>query len=90
MGEEVEKLTRKLLENREEFFDKTNTLNSDGMRLLNKIIKLALSNYPQLRKLASKTRKKPTLENVTKLAEEIGRARESKKTTQAENKSRKD
>lgn len=86
MSEEVENLTRKLLENREEFFDKTNTLNSDGMRLLNKIIKLTISNYPQLRKLASKTRKKPTLENVVKLAEEIARVCESRKAAQAENK----
>ncbi|MEM1604395.1 MAG: hypothetical protein QXZ48_05840 [Zestosphaera sp.] len=71
MSKEVENLIRKLLTNREEFFDKTNTLNSDGRRLLNKILKLVLSNHPELRGLATKTRKNPTLENVTKLAEEI-------------------
>lgn len=71
MSEEVKNLVEKLITNREEFFDKTNTLNSDGRRLLNKIIKLVLAEYPELRKLASKTRKKPTLENVIKLANEI-------------------
>lgn len=80
MSNEVESLVRKLLENKERFFDKTNTLNSDGRRLLNKIIKLTLSNHPELRKLASKTRKNPTIENVIKLAEEIVRARKTKKT----------
>lgn len=80
MSEEVENLLRKLLTKREEFFDKTNTLNSDGRRLLNKIIKLILSNRPELRKLATKTRKNPTLENVARLAEEILSMRKSEKT----------
>lgn len=80
MSEEVENLVRKLLTNRGEFFDKTNTLNSDGRRLLNKIIKLVLSNHPELRRLATKTRKNPTLENVAKLAEEILSTLEPEKT----------
>ncbi|MFN3268343.1 MAG: hypothetical protein ACK416_03680 [Zestosphaera sp.] len=80
MSEEVKNLVEKLITNREEFFDKTNTLNSDGRRLLNKIIKLVLAEYPELRKLASKTRKNPTLENVIKLADEI-RSRVSSERT---------
>ncbi|MEO3993219.1 MAG: hypothetical protein QN229_02770 [Desulfurococcaceae archaeon TW002] len=80
MSEEVRNLVERLLTNKEEFFDKTNTLNSDGRRLLNKIIKLVLSKYPELRKLASKTRKNPTLENVIKLADEI-RSRASRERT---------
>ncbi len=80
MSEEVKSLVEKLITNRKEFFDKTNTLNSDGRRLLNKIIKLVLAEYPELRKLASKTRKNPTLENVIKLADEI-RSRVSQEKT---------
>ncbi|MCC6032888.1 MAG: hypothetical protein LM561_02265 [Desulfurococcaceae archaeon] len=80
MSTEVDNLVRRLLTRREEFFDKSNVLNSDGRRLLNKVIRMVLSEYPELRKLASKTRKNPTLENVTRLAEEITRVRELKKS----------
>jgi len=80
MSAEVDNLVRRLLTRREEFFDKSNVLNSDGRRLLSKIIRTVLSEYPELRKLASKTRKNPTLENVTKLVEEITRVRELKKS----------
>lgn len=79
MRKEVENLVRRLLTSKEEFFDKTNTLNSDGRRLLNKIIKLVLSDHPELRRLASKTRKNPTLENVIRFADEIMNARKSEK-----------
>ncbi len=80
MSTEVDNLIRKLLTRREEFFDKSNVLNSDGRRLLSKIIRMVLSEYPELRKLASKTRKNPTLENITKLVEEITHVRELKKS----------
>jgi hypothetical protein len=82
MSTELENLIRKLLTRREVFFDKTNVLNSDGRRLLNKIIRMVLREYPELRKLVSKTRKNPTLENVIKLAEEITHMRELKSHTQ--------
>ncbi len=71
MSKEAKKLMTKLLSNKSSFFDKNNVLNSDGRRLLSKVIKLTLRERPELRGILSKTRKNPTLDNVMRLAEEL-------------------
>ncbi|MEM2022014.1 MAG: hypothetical protein QXP80_07310, partial [Zestosphaera sp.] len=70
MSKEARTLVVKLLSDRRRFFDKNNVLNSDGRRLLSKVIKLVLRDRPELRDFLSKVRRDPTLDNVMRLAEE--------------------
>lgn len=72
MSSEVRDLLIKLLRNRSAFFDKNYVLNSDGRRLLNKVLKLLLRERPELQGVAGKIRRNPTYENVLRLAEEVG------------------
>lgn len=72
MSSEVRSLLIKLLQNKSVFFDKNYVLNSDGRRLLNKVLKLLLRERPELRGAVSKIRKNPTYENVLRLAEKMG------------------
>ncbi|MEM3849368.1 MAG: hypothetical protein QXS42_06365, partial [Zestosphaera sp.] len=60
MNSEARNLLLKLLEDRDAFFDKNNVLNSDGRRLLNKVLKLVLRDRPKLRGVAGKVRRNPT------------------------------
>ncbi|MDK6029119.1 hypothetical protein QPL79_07065 [Ignisphaera sp. 4213-co] len=60
-----------LLTNTSKYFDKRLVLNSDGRKLLDKIIYILSTNNFQNRKLLKSVRKEPTLENVIKLAEEV-------------------
>jgi len=60
---------RKLLSGYQLYFDRHGVLNSDGRRLLNEIIRLVVYEYPELKPLAKKVRKDPTLSNIVKLAE---------------------
>lgn len=71
MSKEARTLVVKLLSDRRRFFDKNNVLNSDGRRLLSKVIKLVLRDRPELRDFLSKVRRDPTLDNVMRLAEEL-------------------
>jgi len=66
---DVKSLLRKLLSGYQLYFDRHGVLNSDGRRLLNEIIRLLVYEYPELKPLAKKVRKNPTLSNVVKLAE---------------------
>lgn len=66
--EYVKSLLIELLTNVDKYFDKRLVLNSDGRRLLNKIIFSLLSSGFDDKKLVKSVRKEPTLENVIKLA----------------------
>lgn len=61
-------LIRKLLTGYGLYFSKDGTLNSDGRKLLEDILKPTVKRYPHLKQLARKVRRDPTLENVIKLA----------------------
>ncbi|MEM0037996.1 MAG: hypothetical protein QXX81_03050 [Zestosphaera sp.] len=71
MNSEARNLLLKLLEDRDAFFDKNNVLNSDGRRLLNKVLKLVLRDRPKLRGVAGKVRRNPTYDNVLRLTKEL-------------------
>ncbi|MEM0027572.1 MAG: hypothetical protein QXT53_06730 [Ignisphaera sp.] len=67
----VKSLLIELLTNIDKYFDKRLVLNSDGRRLLNKIIFALLSNSFNDKKFIRNVRKEPTLENIIKLTTEI-------------------
>ena len=67
----VSRLLAELLENVEKYFDKNLTLNSEGRKVLEKVIAILMNNSFECKRLVKKVRKKPTLENVVKLAETI-------------------
>lgn len=67
----IKSLLIELLTNIDRYFDKNLTLNSDGRRLLSKIIYALLSNNFVDKNLVKSVRKEPTIENIIKLATEI-------------------
>ena len=67
----VRSYLRVLLLNFCRFFSKDCVLNSDGRRLLNDIAREVAKCEPHLMELVKKVRKKPTLENILKLAREF-------------------
>ncbi len=60
------RLARKLLEEQDRYFSR-GVLNSDGRRLLEKLIRVLLEEKPWARRVVEKVRRDPTLENVVRL-----------------------
>ena len=69
VAEYINNMLRELLENRHMYFDKNLTLNSEGRKILNKVIAALLQNNFEHRKLLEKVRREPTIENIVKLTE---------------------
>ena len=67
----VSRLLAELLENVEKYFDKNLTLNSEGRKILEKVIAILMNSSFECKGLVRKVRKEPTLENIVKLAEII-------------------
>jgi len=67
----VNRLLAELLENVEKYFDKNLTLNSEGRKILEKVIAILMNSSFECKGLVKKVRKEPTLENIVKLAEII-------------------
>jgi len=67
----VSRLLAELLENVEKYFDKNLTLNSEGRKILEKVIAILMNSSFDFKRLVKKVRKEPTLENIVKLAETI-------------------
>ena len=67
----VNRLLAELLENVEKYFDKNLTLNSEGRKILEKVIAILMNNSFERKGLVRKVRREPTLENIVKLAETI-------------------
>ena len=67
-GPEVRSLLKKLLLGYHLYFDRFGVLNSDGRRLLAEVLRYLVYEHPELKPLARRVRKDPTLENVAKLA----------------------
>jgi len=64
----VKNLLRKLLLNFRAYFSKDCTLNSDGRRVLNEIVRAVITNCPTYGRVAKAVRKNPTLEELRRLA----------------------
>ena len=67
---EAEILCRRLLEDGR-FFDRHGVLNSDGRKLLNRIVRIVVKKIPYAKSRAYVARREPTLENVARLLEVI-------------------
>jgi len=70
-GPEVRNLLRKLLLGYYLYFDRFGVLNSDGRRLLAEALRYLVYEHPELKSLARRVRKDPTLENVSRLARAV-------------------
>ncbi len=64
----VRALLRKLLLNFRSYFSKDCTLNSDGRRVLNEVVRAVVANCPTYVRVAKDVRRNPTLEELRKLA----------------------
>ncbi len=67
-GPEVRSLLKKLLLGYWNYFDRYGVLNSDGRKLLAELLRYLVYEHPELKSLAKRVRKEPTLDNVAKLA----------------------
>ena len=65
---DIRRLLSKILTNYTEFFDKNGTLNSEGRKILEETIRLILNTNPEYRNIIYRVRRKPTLENIIKIA----------------------
>ena len=65
---DIKRLLSKILTNYIEFFDKNGTLNSEGRKLLEETIRLILNTNPEYRNTIYRVRRRPTLENIVKIA----------------------
>ncbi|MEM1560007.1 MAG: hypothetical protein QW775_05855 [Ignisphaera sp.] len=68
---ELNVLFNKLVNNIEAYYDKELVLNSEGMKLLLRTIKIALLLYPELKPLIVKVRSNPSYEMITKFVNKI-------------------
>ena len=48
--------------------DKRDCLNSDGRRLLNRLLRILVESHPQHRRLAAETRRNPCIDQLARLA----------------------
>lgn len=65
---EVKSLLAKLLTNYRLFFSKDGMLNSEGRKLFENIARIVIREHPERKELISRVRKKPTIENIIKVA----------------------
>jgi len=73
MGDErnITRYTRYLIKNYMKYFGRRGVLNSDGMRLLNELVREVMKNRPELGRLIKDVRRDPTLSNFMKFAEAV-------------------
>jgi hypothetical protein len=67
----VSRLLTELLSNVDKYFDRNLVLNSEGRKILGKVIATLMTSEFKDKKLLKKVRREPTLENVAKLVEAI-------------------
>jgi len=65
---ELKSLITKLLTNYRLFFSKDGVLNSEGRKLFENIARIVLREHPERKEIISKVRKKPTIDNIIKVA----------------------
>ena len=68
-GKDLRFLMIKLLSGYYLYFDKNNMLNSDGRRLFEEIARMLVYEHPEYKKIVSKARRNPSLENILRVAE---------------------
>lgn len=69
MGRRVDytvRLLKSMIENRSEYFDKNERLNSEGFKILNKAIESLADEKPEIARILKKARKKAGIEDVIK------------------------
>ncbi len=72
MGDkEIRDYVRLILRSYSRYFGRRGVLNSDGMRILNEIIREIAKSKPELLRIAKDVRRNPTLEAFMKLAERV-------------------
>lgn len=69
-GPDVERLARKLMEGYVAYFSH-DLLNSEGRKVFEEMARMLVHEHPELKPMVVKARRKPTLENVVKVAERI-------------------
>lgn len=65
---EVKSLLTKLLTNYRLFFSKDGVLNSEGRKLFENIARTIIREHPERKEMISRVRKKPTIDNIIKVA----------------------
>jgi len=68
-GKDLRFLMIKLLSGYHLYFDKNDVLNSDGRKLFEEIARMLVYEHPEYKKVVSKARRNPSLENILKVAE---------------------
>jgi len=69
-GKDVKNLLYKLLINHRDFFS-YDMMNSEGRKIFEEMARMLIYEHPEMKKLIVKIRRKPTLDNVIKLAKII-------------------
>jgi len=70
-SKDIANYTRLLISNYRKYFGRKGVLNSDGLRLLNELIRMVVIHKPELSRIIKEVRKNPTIENFMKFAERI-------------------
>lgn len=68
---ELNVVLNKLLTNVEIYFDKNLILNSEGMKLFSRAVKIVVQLYPELRRLVDKIREEPSYQSIAVLVSRI-------------------
>ncbi len=63
--------TKLLILNYRRYFGRRGVLNSDGLRLLNELVRIVVIHRPELSRIIKEVRKNPTIENFMKFAERV-------------------
>ncbi len=63
--------TKLLILNYRRYFGRRGVLNSDGLRLLNELVRIVVAHRPELSRIIKEVRKNPTIENFMKFAERV-------------------
>lgn len=78
LNKELNEMLSKLLNDVDLYYSKDLVLNSEGMKLLNRTIKVIIKLYPELRPLLNQVRSNPSYELVMKLASRANELNSSK------------
>lgn len=68
---EMNALISKLLTNVDTYFDSNLVLNSEGMKVLSKLVKILIQFYPEFKPLVTKVRNNPSYESLLNLISKI-------------------
>lgn len=77
LSKELNNILDKLLNDIHTYYSKNLVLNSEGMKLLSRAIKIIIKLYPELRPLITKVRLNPNYDSIIKLALRIEEFKES-------------